>query len=71
MPSFMTIHSEIQVILKLPQQFEGLQCSYWRWDEFVKYANETGSGGMIYVHPKYHDDRFSRSSNIKDTASTI
>jgi hypothetical protein len=36
-PSFMTIDSGIQVILRLlPQQFDWLQCWYYCWDEFRK-----------------------------------
>jgi hypothetical protein len=31
----------------------------------MEHAVEMTSGGMIYVHTKFHDDRFRHSSNIK------
>jgi hypothetical protein len=38
-PSFMMIGSDIQVMLNLlPQQFDRLQCWYYSWEEFMKYA---------------------------------
>jgi hypothetical protein len=38
-PSIMTIGSGIQVVLRLlPQQFEGIQCCYYRWERFLKFA---------------------------------
>jgi hypothetical protein len=47
-PSFMTIGSRIQVILRsLPQQFERIQCWYYTWMRFTKYAGEMASEGPI------------------------
>jgi hypothetical protein len=47
---FMTIGVGIQLILKLlPQQFERLQCWYYWREEFMKYAVEMASGGIIYI----------------------
>jgi hypothetical protein len=37
----------------------------------MKYAVEMASGGTIYVHTKFQDDRFVHSSNIKGVTSTI
>jgi hypothetical protein len=49
-PSFMTIGSGIQVILRsVPQQFETLQCWYYLLECFVKYAVGIASGGMIFI----------------------
>jgi hypothetical protein len=46
--SFMRIGSGIRVILRLlPQQFEMLQCWYYWWEGFMKYAVEMTSCGMI------------------------
>jgi hypothetical protein len=40
----------IQIKLRLlPQQFEVLQCWYYRWNGFMKCVTEIGSDGMIYV----------------------
>jgi hypothetical protein len=50
-PSFMTIVSGIQVILRIfPQQLERLQCWYYWWRGFLKYAADIISGGMMYEH---------------------
>jgi hypothetical protein len=72
-PNFMMNGSDIQVILKLlPQQFERLQCWYCRWYEFMKYAVEMASDGIVlHIHTKFHDDRFRHSSNIKLITSTV
>jgi hypothetical protein len=49
-PSFMTISSSIQVILRLlPQQLQRLQCWYYSWEGFMKYAVEMTSGGTIHI----------------------
>jgi hypothetical protein len=46
----MTICSDIQIILRvIPEQFERLQCWYYRVDGFIKYAVEMASGSMIYT----------------------
>jgi hypothetical protein len=29
--------------------FEGLECWYHRWEGFLKYVDETDSGGMTYI----------------------
>jgi hypothetical protein len=45
------ITSGIKVILRLlHQQFEGLQSWYYWWEEYMKYATEMSSGGIIYVY---------------------
>jgi hypothetical protein len=49
-PSFMTIGPDSQVILSLlPRQSEKLQCWYYWWQGFMKYAVELDSGGMLYI----------------------
>jgi hypothetical protein len=56
-PSFMTIGSGIQLILRLfHQQSEALQYWYYCREGFMKYTVEMASG---------HDDPFRHSSNIK------
>jgi hypothetical protein len=46
-PDLMMIGSGIQVILRfLTEQFERLQCWYYR---FVKYTIDVGSGDMLYM----------------------
>jgi hypothetical protein len=39
-PNFMTIDLDSQVILRLLQQIERLQCWYYWWEGFMKYAIE-------------------------------
>jgi hypothetical protein len=64
-PSFMTIGSGICVILRvLPQQAERLQCWYYWWEGFMIYANEMTSVAW-YIHVKFHEYWYRRSSNIK------
>jgi hypothetical protein len=49
-PSFLTIGSGIQVILRLlPQRFERLQYWYYCWEGFMKYAVQMASGGKISI----------------------
>jgi hypothetical protein len=49
-PSFTMINSNFQVILRLlPQQFERMQCWYYRQERFMKYDVEMASGSMIYT----------------------
>jgi hypothetical protein len=49
-PSFVTIGSGIQVILRLlPEQFERLQCWYYRFEISVKYVVKMVSDFMIYM----------------------
>jgi hypothetical protein len=48
--SFMMIGSDLQLILRLlPQQFERVQCWYYQWERFTKYASEVVSGVMMYI----------------------
>jgi hypothetical protein len=50
-PSLMTTSSGIRVTLRvLPQQFDRLQCWYYWWDGFKKYAIEMASSGMIHTY---------------------
>jgi uncharacterized RmlC-like cupin family protein len=52
-PDFIMISSGIQVILRsLTQQFERLQCWYYRWVGVEKYTIDVGSHTMIYA--KFH-----------------
>lgn len=47
-PSFMTISSAIQRLLRLiPQKFESLQCSCYRWEGFFKHVFEMASDDLI------------------------
>jgi hypothetical protein len=49
-PSFVTIGSGIQVILRfLRQQFGRLQYCYYWWEGFIKCIIEMASFGMMYV----------------------
>jgi hypothetical protein len=49
-PSFVTIGSGIQAILRITcQQFERLQYWYYWWEGFMKYAIEMTACGMIYT----------------------
>jgi hypothetical protein len=69
-PWFVTIGPGIRVILRLlPQLFERLQCWYYWWEEFVKYAVQMAS--VACMHPKFNDDRFSHSSNVKVITSKM
>jgi hypothetical protein len=44
------IGSGIQIMLRLiPQQFEKLQCLYYWWERFRKYAIEIASGVIMYI----------------------
>jgi hypothetical protein len=46
----MQISSDIQAILRLlPQKSERLQCWYYGWKGFMKYAVEMGSGAIICI----------------------
>jgi hypothetical protein len=66
-PGFMTTSSGIQVILMLlAQQYEMLQCWSYSLEVFIKYCVvEMVSGGVIYVHTKFHKDRFRRSEVVR------
>jgi hypothetical protein len=66
-PRSVTMGSGSQLILKLlSQQFERLQCWYYRWAGLVKYAVEMASGGT-----KFHDNRITHLNIIKDITSNM
>jgi hypothetical protein len=42
-------HSGNVKVIKIPQQFDRLQCWYYWWEGFMKYAVEMASDSMIYI----------------------
>jgi hypothetical protein len=70
-PSFMMVSSGIQVILKLlPQQFAMLQCWCCWWKEFMKYAIEMASCGMVCIS-SFLDNQVRHTSYTEVITSTV